>query len=129
MQDIEQIIITIRDAIRDIPKRYSDNLEHITKLEKEENDLLHYIELVNLNAVEGFKAYKELQKVRKERRVYKDENELLKHVQPVLSNMKGHLRLLDNAIGNVRQTEKHLENRIYRVRVRKDLDKVINGVK
>lgn len=129
MQDIEQIIITIRDAIRDIPKRYSDNLEQINKLEKEENDLLHYIELVNLNAVEGFKAYKELQKVRKERRVYKDENELLKHVQPVLSNMKGHLRLLDNAIGNVRQTEKHLENRIYRVRVRKDLDKVINGVK
>lgn len=129
MQDIEQIIITIRDAIRDIPKRYSDNLEHITKLEKEENDLLHYIELVNLNAVEGFKAYKELQKVRKERRVYKDENELLKHVQPVLSNMKGQLRLLDNAIGNVRQTEKHLENRIYRVRVRKDLDKVINGAR
>ncbi|GGN66449.1 hypothetical protein [Oceanobacillus indicireducens] len=129
MQDIEQIIITIRDAIRDIPKRYSDNLEQINKLEKEENDLLHYIELVNLNAVEGFKAYKELQKVRKERRVYKDENELLRHIQPVLKNMKGQIRHLDDALGCVRQTEKNLENRIYRVRVRKDLDKVINGVK
>ncbi len=129
MQDIEQTIITIRNAIRDLPQRYSDNLEHITKLEKEENDILHYIELVNFNAYEGYKASDDLQKVRKQRRIYKDENELLKHIQPVLTNMKSQIRHLDDALGNVRHSKRNMENRSYKVRVRKDLDKAINGVK
>ncbi|WP_339179276.1 hypothetical protein [Oceanobacillus sp. FSL W7-1293] len=127
--EIEQTTILIRDAIRDIPKQYNMNAERIRALEKERIDLLHLIELVDLNAREGYKVYKELQSLQKERRKLKDENELLKHVKQSFSNMKGQLKHLDKAIGDIRNEKINLDKRSYRCRSRKDLEKIINEVK
>ncbi|MEK4305878.1 hypothetical protein [Oceanobacillus sp. FSL K6-0251] len=127
--EIEQTTIIIRDAIRDIPKQYNANADRIRELERERIDLLHLIELVDLNAREGYKVYKELQSLQKERRKMKDENELLKHVIQSFSNMKGQLKHLDKAIGDIRNEKINLDKRSYRCRSRKDLEKIINEVK
>lgn len=127
--EIEQTTILIRDAIRDVPKQYNANAERIRELEKERIDLLHLIELVDLNAREGYKVYKELQSLQKERRKMKDENELLKHVIQSFSNMKGQIKHLDKAIGDIRNEKINLDKRSYRCRSRKDLEKIINEVK
>lgn len=127
--DIEQTAVIIRDAIRDLPKRYSQNLDDIKKLEKERIDLLHLIELVDLNARDGFKIYKELQKVQRDRRLLKDENDELKHLVPELSNLKGKVDKFNKSIGDIRKAKIGRENRSYRCRARKDLEKIINGVK
>ncbi|MDO6451743.1 hypothetical protein [Oceanobacillus profundus] len=127
--DIEQTAVIIRDAIRDIPKRYSQNLDDIKRLEKERIDLLHLIELVDLNARDGFKVYKELQKVQRERRKLKDENEELKHLVPDLTNMKNKVDKFNQSIGAIRKTKTNREGRSYRCRARKDLENIINGVK
>src|SRR5699024_116405 len=126
--DYEEIITTIRDAVRDVPKEYRLNCEAISDLEKERIDLLHYAELVDLNAVEGFHLYKDIQRVEQERRKIKDENDQLRHINNIVSKWRDWLGPLDYAVGNVRKAKQHLEDRSYRCRVRKDLEGRINGV-
>lgn len=126
--DVEEISITIRDAIRDLPKRYESNENDIKNLESEINDLMHLMELVDLNARDGFKAYKELQRVQQERRKIKDENEELKHLYPALKGLRDRVGQFDNAVGGIRKTRSYLEKRKYRCRIRKDLENRINGV-
>lgn len=84
VEDVEQTAITIRDAIKHLPERYENNQKEINQLEKERTDLLHMAELVDLNAVDGFRLYKEIQRVERDRRERKDENELLKNLYPTL---------------------------------------------
>lgn len=127
--DIEQTAIMIRDAIRDMPKHFEMNVERIRTLESEQVDLLHLAELVDLNASEGFKVYKEIQRVQRDRRTLKDENEQLKHLYPALKGMKNQLSQFDKAVGEIRKSKSHLKKRRYRCRTRKDLENVINGMK
>lgn len=127
MEDFEEIAVTIRDAIRDLPNRFHSNEADIAKLERERSDLLHMAELVDLNAFEGFQLYKEIQKVERARRKLKDENEHLKHLVPFLTKWRDRLKQLDQIVGDIRKTKSQLENRSYRCRVRKDLEEKING--
>lgn len=126
--DIEETAQFIRNAIKDIPKRYSDNLDEITHLEKERSDWIHLMELRDLGLYEGWKAYKGLQKVERKRRKLKDENIQLKYLAPVLKEMNGKVTKLNESIGSIRKEKVYLEKRSYRTKVRKDLEKVINGV-
>lgn len=118
--------ITIRDAIRDLPNRFQANNEKINNLERERSDLLHYAELVNLNAAKGFEYYKDVQKVEQKRRKLKDENEQLRHIVPILSKWRDRLKQLDNAVGDIKKSKVHLDKRSYKCRVRKDLENKIN---
>lgn len=126
--DVEQIAVDVRNTVQDIPKIYKANNDRLNKLQGEITDLTHLIELVDLNAVEGFKIYKQLQKVLQERRKLKDENELLKHLGPVFSEWGNKIGNLNDAIGNIRNQKKTLEARSYQCRIRKDLENKINGV-
>lgn len=128
MEDIENIAVTIRNAVRDIPNQFHKNNEMINKLERERSDLLHYAELVDLNASEGYQLYKEIQDVEKKRRVLKDENEQLQHLAPIVRKWRDRLKQLDHAVGDIRKVKDKKENRLYRCRVRKDLENKINGV-
>ncbi|MDM8100957.1 hypothetical protein [Oceanobacillus oncorhynchi] len=127
--DIEQIAVDVRNTVQDIPKIYKANNERLSKLQGEITDLTHLIELVDLNAVEGFKVYKQLQGVLQERRKLKDENELLKHLGPVFSDWGNKIGSLNSAIGDIRNQKKSLGARLYQCRVRKDLENQINGIK
>lgn len=129
MEDIENIAVTIRNAVRDIPNQFHKNNEMINKLERERSDLLHYAELVDLNASEGYQLYKDIQDVEKKRRVLKDENEQLQHLAPIVRKWRDRLKQLDHAVGDIRKVKNKKENRLYRCRVRKDLENKINGAK
>lgn len=129
MTDNEQLARLIGQAIRDIPKKYYANIEAIKLLEKETLDLMHYTELIDLNAREGYKLYKEMQRVRRERRKLKDENEELKHLVPEFTNMKNKADKFNKAAGEIKTARKTREERSYRCRVRRDLENIINGVK
>lgn len=129
MEDMEHVAATIRNAVRDFPVKYHKNKEKIAQLERERIDLLHFAELVDLNASEGFRLYKEIQDVEQERRILKDENEQLKHIEPILRKWRDWLGQLDQAVKGIYNEKKKIENRSYRCRVRKDLEDRINGVR
>lgn len=125
--DVERIAVTIRDAIRDIPKRYSDNAERIRQIEDEIMDWQHYLEFVKFNAYEGYEVARRIKEIRQERRMLKDENEELKHIVGELTNMKNRKNAFDKAIGNIRKAKTSRINRGYNCRARKDLQERINA--
>lgn len=129
MEDIEKTTVLIRNTIRDFPNRYHENNKRIKEIEEETMDLLHLIELTTFNAAEGYKIAKRIKEIRQERRRLKDENEQLKHIEPILTKWRDRLQQLDKVVGDIRKAKMNKVNRSYRCRVRKDLQSKINGVK
>src|SRR5699024_8282711 len=122
MDDFEGKITHLRDTIRDIPDIDKGDREELDKLEGETQDLLHLIEFNNLNASEGFKVYKELQKVRRRRMELKNKNELIKPIYKKLQSMKDkNLKIFNDCMGDVRRIIERQSNRKYCCRIRKEL--------
>ncbi len=69
----EEFLISMKNFFENIDKLKKDLEEQIKRVELERNDLLHELELGNLNAVELTKVAVVLRDVLKERRQYKDE--------------------------------------------------------
>ena len=69
----EEFLIKMKYFFENIDKLKKDLEEQIKRVELERNDLLHELELGNLNAVELTKVAVVLRDVLKERRQYKDE--------------------------------------------------------
>lgn len=67
MCEFEEALKATRDVFVNYPKRYKENLKELDRLHKEEIDLFHIAELKSLNASQGFKLYKELQKCQKKK--------------------------------------------------------------
>ena len=66
--------LTIITEAADRLKRYIEELDKkLSELDKQQNDVLHFIEKYNLNASDGFKVYKLLKDIRVERRSIKNE--------------------------------------------------------
>ena len=75
---------TVRTFVGDIKNmlaRYEGNKTRIFQIEEELNDLEHYMEIGNFkNVPEGYKLYRKLAELRRERRACKNENFLLKPI-------------------------------------------------
>lgn len=125
MTEIEQALISVRQVFVYYPKEYEKKEEALKKCDQEIQDLMHVIELSNFNAYQGFDLAKQLQKVRNERRVIKDEIELLKSVKELLSYGKPTEKNLNKIIGEVRGIQRRQEVRTYKMRVREDLQEMI----
>jgi hypothetical protein len=69
----EEFLIEMKNFFENIDTLKADLEEQIKEREYARNDLLHELELANLNAVEMTKVAKTLKIVLKERRKYKDE--------------------------------------------------------
>lgn len=123
--DIEKTIVVMRNAIKDFPTRYKHNEKMIKKLEQETQDLLHLIELKDLDVYKGFTVYKQLQEVRKERRELKDENDLLRQVEGELRKMQKYVPKLNEGLGDIRKSKIYKTNRKYNFRIRKDLEELL----
>lgn len=120
--DIEQTAILIRDAIRDLPKQYNRNYEEIGKLDEEQQDILHYIELgKRLGTVQSHDPYMQIRKLRIKRRKLKNENEQLEGLVSILKKFAPYLNDLNRTIGDIRRTKDIQANRQYKCRVRDDL--------
>lgn len=118
MQDVENVVLTIRNFFCDLPKLYEQNSNDIDLCDKETQDLLHLIELTTFNASKGYQLSKELQKVRNKRRLLKDENELLEPLMNVINKYKNVENELNRCLGDVRKIKKRHEVRTYKMRVR-----------
>lgn len=71
----EEFLIEMKNFFENIDELKTTLEEQIKETEYARNDLLHELELANLNAVEMTKVAKTLKEVLKERRKYKDELE------------------------------------------------------
>ena len=102
--------------IREMISRYEGNKERFNELENEMQDLLHYIEMTgDKNANIGFKLYKRLSEVRRQRRVCQNEIDLL---QPIYDSFKDTdlLNTLANIQGRCGSVKKQIDGRAYTVR-------------
>ena len=80
-KDIKHVFKQIHELMMSIApeeKRLNEELEHQENITK---DLLHEIELANLNAIERMKVYNDLRKCRKERRKIKDTIEFINTIR------------------------------------------------
>lgn len=125
MNEIEQALMAVREVYINFPKRITLLEEQLKDLDKEIQDLLHVQELADLNASEGFKQYKEMQKARRERRKVKNELELLEFVKQLQAMGKPSEKVLNKAIGDVRGLSKTQNVRFYKMKIRDDLQELI----
>lgn len=91
--------------------------------EGERDDLLHEIELSDLNIGERISTYKKLRTVMQERRVIKDKIDLISTLKPYTNKFitKGICAETDTTIKNIENLKIHQETRQYTPRILKDL--------
>ncbi len=106
-------INTMTDFVLDAEARKDELNKEMSDIDKEITDIQHYIELNNLNAYQGFLAYKMLQgRLRKRRKI---KNEL--HVLSQLGSCK-----IDSAmLIDVQNAIKELDNKTYTPRILMEL--------
>lgn len=111
------------ETLRDIDTRIATLNKKLTTKEAEQDDLLHEVELANLNVVERSRYYNELKKVREDRRLIKDELQICRTIKPLADIMikKGVYAELGQGIKNLESCKNLMNERIYHAKVRKDL--------
>lgn len=112
----EETIRNFSASIRNMLSRYQYCKEQFSLLENEMQDLLHFIEMAaDKNANLGFKLYKRLAEIRRERRVCQNELDLL---QPIYDAFGGgeKLNVLAQIQGACRTTKQAIDGRAYTVR-------------
>ena len=106
------------EEIKEIKLKLS---EEQSILDQKVLDIQHYIESRNLNAVEGYKAYKLLQETLKERRMVKNK---MAEIEPLYQNL-----IVTNKMENkarelkrkVAETQRKNNSKVYNVKVMKDV--------
>lgn len=91
----------------------------VKELDDETQDYLHKLELLPLNAIERSKIAKELTRVRRERRHYKD---LLSNTETFRewlgkSNVNTSIQELENVVSKTITTQSEVESRVYKYKV------------
>lgn len=114
----EEFLIEMKSFFENINELKVTLEEQIKETECARNDLLHELELANLNAVEMTKVAKTLKKVLKERRVYKDELNKVMTLKGFTDKYNNKLIVGDIIVvlKNLRTLEKNKENRSYKPR-------------
>lgn len=112
---ISNFVKTINDA-RSI---YNTNEELMKEQDLLTQDLLHKLELENLNAPEMMKVASKLKECRKVRRYHKD---ILEEVSPIVSfiedpSNRAAMKKIERLLGDVRKQKSKHKNRFYCPRV------------
>ncbi len=114
----EDFLISMKNFFENIDNLKSDLEKQITETELARNDLLHEIELANLNAVEMMRVTKTLKQVLLERRKYKDELDKVMTLKGFTDKYNNKLITGDiiQAVKNLRTLKQNQENRTYKPR-------------
>lgn len=75
------------EILKNVDTRISELNKELATKEAEQDDLLHEVELANLNVVERSKFYNNLKKVREDRRLIKDELQICRTIKPLADIM------------------------------------------
>lgn len=118
----EEILKIMKDFFEGIDIEHSNLLQELSNKEAEQQDLLHELELNNLNAVEITKVAIDLKKVRKERRVIKNDIERVKTIKSFTDkyNNKFIVNEIKTLIKELYKLQKRQNNRQYEPRILKD---------
>ncbi len=127
--DIENLATTLRFIIQEAPKRLEANVNDVSVCDREIIDIEHVLELTNFNASEGYNYARAIQTVKKRRRRLKDEIELLTPLVEAIKELTVKQGELNRMIGEVRKVKMNHDKRTYRMRVRHDLQPVIDRQK
>ena len=103
----------MNSLVKDAKKRKEILEKQLEKLEDEKLDIEHYIEFQNLNAAQGYKAYKELKICRTNRRRVKNEIEVMN----IILSQKVKEIITDEIYHKIQD----LDKRTYKPRIRTDL--------
>ena len=119
----EEFLIKMKNFFENIDKLKVDLEQEIRRVELERNDLLHELELGNLNAVELTKVAVTLRDILKERRKYKDELAKVMTLKGFTDKYNNKLITGDiiQVLKNLKTLEKKNKERTYTPRVIKDL--------
>ncbi len=122
-KEVKQILEKIHELVMSISTEEKRLNKELEVQENIQQDLLHEIEIANLNAIEITKVYCLLRKNRKERRKVKDTLEFIHSIKPYTNKFveKGILSETSYAIKKIEVYDQHLKTRIYTPRVLKDL--------
>lgn len=115
----KEFLIEMKNFFEGIDQIKINLEEEIRKTEQERNDLLHEIELGNLNAVELMRVVIPLRDVLRERRTYKDELAKVMTIKSFTDKYNNKLIVGDilQTIKNLNTLEKNNETRKYRPRI------------
>ena len=119
----EEFLINMKNFFENIDKLKADLEQEIKRVEMERNDMLHELELGNLNAVELTKVAVTLKDILKERRKYKDELTKVMTLKGFTDKYNNKLIVGDivQVLKNLRTLEKNNAERQYNPRVIQDL--------
>ena len=112
----EETIRKFCSDIREMVTRYEGNKQRLIEIEGEHQDLLHYIEISPFKRVtDGYKLYRKLAELRRERRALKNENDLL---QPLYDTFRQPdiLNRLSKVQGDVSKAHDAIDGRVYGMR-------------
>ena len=102
-------ISDLNGLAKDALHRKEELVNQLSNIDKELSDLLHYIEFCNLNAAQGYTAYKMVKERRIKRRSIKNE---LTVVEAILNK-----KISESVTDEIMKTVKSLDQRTYEPRV------------
>ena len=109
-----EVLASFNRFLVDVVTRYESNQQMITDCDRKSSDLLHLIELKdNMNASEGYKTYRKLASVRRERRICKNENELLSAIYAYIQQNPRLVNDLASILGKTRSAKASIDQKIY----------------
>lgn len=111
----EEFLIEMKTFFESIDKLKKDLETQIKETEYARNDMLHELELGNLNAVEMTKVAKTLRDILRERRKYKDELDKVMTLKGFADKYNNRLIVGDiiNVLKNLRTLRENQETRKY----------------
>lgn len=102
---------------RDVKATYEGNAIGVERKEAELQDLDHFAELHDdLDCKGGYAVYKKIRDIRRVRRAYKSENELLGPMYEWIQQNNASLNKLSAALGSVRKVAETIDRRKYMAR-------------
>lgn len=111
-QELENFLNFLRDceALNHIA------YDNLAKCEKEQQNLLHELELDGLNYKERAKVATKISKMRHERRGSKDSIELTRDILNFYNENKPVIKKLERILGDIRKYESFMKTRTYKKR-------------
>lgn len=121
---VEETLKIMKNFFEGIEQEHKELIEELTNKELEQQDLLHKLELNNINAVEITRVAVDLKKVRKERRIIKNDIERIKLIKNFTDKYNN--KFIGNEIKvlikELYKLQKRQENRKYEPRILKNLE-------
>lgn len=102
--------------LRSTEEQHNIHYDNVNKCDREQQNLLHDFELLDLNYNQRAKKATELKKTRLERRYSKDTVEITSMIVQFCKDNKQFIQKLERLLGDLRKKEKDMENRVYKRR-------------